>query len=93
MKYLFFDTETTGLPMNYYAPAIDTNNWPRLVQLSYIITDDLGNVISTKDFMLCKTCRTKEQRREKIIEQMAIEEERKERDPQYVSPKNGSISS
>ena len=31
--YLFFDTETTGLPKNYNAPITDTDNWPRLVQL------------------------------------------------------------
>ena len=34
--YLFFDTETTGLPRNWKAPITDLNNWPRLVQLAYI---------------------------------------------------------
>ena len=33
-NYLFFDTETTGLPRNYKAPSSDTRNWPRLVQLA-----------------------------------------------------------
>ena len=33
MNYLFFDTETTGVPRNYYAPVTDTNNWPRLEEL------------------------------------------------------------
>lgn len=32
--YLFFDTETTGLPKNWKAPVSDLNNWPRLVQLA-----------------------------------------------------------
>lgn len=41
---LFFDTESTGLPNNYKAPASDINNWPRLVQLGYIITDN-GKII------------------------------------------------
>ena len=41
-RYLFFDTETTGLPKSYQAPSSDTNNWPRLVQLSWIITDEKG---------------------------------------------------
>ena len=41
--YLFFDTETTGLPINYNAPSSDTNNWPRLVQLAWILTDQNGN--------------------------------------------------
>jgi DNA polymerase-3 subunit epsilon len=33
--YLFFDTETTGLPRNWNAPVSDLNNWPRLVQLAW----------------------------------------------------------
>ncbi len=32
--YLFFDTETTGLPRNWHAPASDLANWPRLIQLA-----------------------------------------------------------
>jgi DNA polymerase III subunit epsilon len=40
MKFLFFDTETTGLPKNYKAPYTDTNNWPRIVQLSWIVSED-----------------------------------------------------
>ncbi len=34
MKYLFFDTETTGVPKDYKAPSSDTDNWPRMVQLA-----------------------------------------------------------
>ena len=45
--YLFFDTETTGIPQNYNAPASNTNNWPRLVQLGWILTDESGNEISS----------------------------------------------
>lgn len=30
--YLFFDTETTGLPLDHKLPSTDTANWPRLVQ-------------------------------------------------------------
>lgn len=33
--YLFFDTETTGLPKNYRASWEDVNNWPRLAQLGF----------------------------------------------------------
>lgn len=44
--YLFFDTETTGLPRNYDAPSTDVDNWPRLVQLSWIVTDNYQNTIS-----------------------------------------------
>ncbi len=35
--FLCFDTETTGLPKNYDASFYDTENWPRIVQLSYIL--------------------------------------------------------
>lgn len=45
--HLFFDTETTGVPKDYKAPASNTNNWPRLVQLGWILTDETGNEISS----------------------------------------------
>ena len=45
--YLFFDTETTGVPKDYNAPASNTWNWPRLVQLGWILTDESGNEISS----------------------------------------------
>ena len=45
--YLFFDTETTGVPKDYKAPASNTNNWPRLVQLGWILTDESGNEITS----------------------------------------------
>ena len=45
-NYFFFDTETTGVPRDYKAPASNTRNWPRLVQLGWIVTDEDGNVLS-----------------------------------------------
>jgi DNA polymerase III epsilon subunit-like protein len=42
---LFFDTETTGLPKNWKAPVTDLDNWPRLVQLAYLVYDFDGNLI------------------------------------------------
>lgn len=42
-NYLFFDTETTGLPRSYNAPASQLNNWPRLVQLAWLLYDKDGN--------------------------------------------------
>ena len=50
--YLFFDTETTGLPKNWKAPVTDLNNWPRLVQLAYLFYDKNGNKISGGDFII-----------------------------------------
>lgn len=41
-RYLFFDTETTGLPRNWNASASETKNWPRLVQLGWIQFDSTG---------------------------------------------------
>jgi DNA polymerase-3 subunit epsilon len=43
--YLFFDTETSGLPRNYNAPASDTANWPRLVQIAYALFDENRRLI------------------------------------------------
>lgn len=50
--YLFFDTETTGLPKNWKAPVTDLNNWPRLVQLAFLYYDSEGNEISSGDFII-----------------------------------------
>ena len=41
--YLFFDTETTGLPKNYQAPLDDFLNWPRVVQIAWSLYDEMGN--------------------------------------------------
>jgi len=35
MNYLFFDTETTGMPDDFKAPVTDTENWPRIVQIAW----------------------------------------------------------
>ncbi len=37
--YLFFDTETSGLPKRWDAPVSDLRNWPRLVQIAWITCD------------------------------------------------------
>lgn len=50
--YLFFDTETTGLPRNWKAPVTDLSNWPRMVQLAYLNYDEDGAKISGGDFII-----------------------------------------
>lgn len=50
--YLFFDTETSGLPKNWNAAVSELNNWPRLVQLAYLLFDFQGNKISGGDFII-----------------------------------------
>lgn len=51
-RYLFFDTETCGLPRNFNAPVSDLGNWPRLVQLAYIYTESDGIQISRGNFII-----------------------------------------
>jgi len=50
--YLFFDTETTGLPLNWKAPVTDLNNWPRLVQIAWILSNESNNRIETGTFII-----------------------------------------
>ena len=50
--YLFFDTETTGLPLNWKAPVDDLSNWPRLVQLAWLLYDRAGNLLSGADHII-----------------------------------------
>ena len=45
--YLFFKVETNGLPNNWNAPISDLKNWPRLIRLSWKLTDDNGNRIES----------------------------------------------
>lgn len=47
--YLFFDTETTGLPKNWSAPVTDLDNWPRLVQLAWLLYDGKNQEIKSAD--------------------------------------------
>lgn len=44
--FLVIDTETTGKPLNYKAPVEDLTNWPRVVQLAWILFDDSGAELS-----------------------------------------------
>ncbi|HZJ73690.1 MAG TPA: 3'-5' exonuclease [Perlabentimonas sp.] len=50
--YLFFDTETTGLPRNWKAPVTDLNNWPRMIQIGWILCDDEGSRIEIGDYII-----------------------------------------
>ncbi len=50
--YLFFDTETTGLPIKRNAPLSDLNNWPRLVQIAWLHIDSSGEPISNHEYII-----------------------------------------
>lgn len=50
--YLFFDTETTGLPQNYNAPFTDVDNWPRVVQLAWAVANEQQEIIEQQTFII-----------------------------------------
>jgi DNA polymerase III epsilon subunit-like protein len=50
--YLFFDTETTGIPRNWKAPASDLANWPRLVQMAWVECEESGEVTARRQFIV-----------------------------------------
>ena len=53
--YLFFDTETTGLPRNWKAPVTDLNNWPRMVQIAWILSDSFNKELRIMVIMASPT--------------------------------------
>ena len=50
--YLFFDTETTGLPRSMKASVCVTENWPRLVQLAWLLVTKNGDVIKKRSAII-----------------------------------------
>ncbi|MFN0016165.1 MAG: 3'-5' exonuclease [Saprospiraceae bacterium] len=50
--YLFFDTETTGLPRNWKAPVNDTANWPRMVQLAWMLYQPDGTLVESNNHII-----------------------------------------
>ncbi|MEI7751316.1 MAG: 3'-5' exonuclease [Candidatus Omnitrophota bacterium] len=52
LAYLFFDTETTGLPKSWKAPVSDTANWPHIVQIAWALFDDSGKQLAFHDYII-----------------------------------------
>ena len=50
--YLFFDTETTGRPRNWKASVTDTKNWPRMVQIAWLLYDENRQLIEAQDHII-----------------------------------------
>ena len=50
--YVFFDTETTGLPRRWKAPVTDVENWPRMVQIAWLSYDEAGEKIGEESFVI-----------------------------------------
>lgn len=53
MKYLFFDTETTGLPKNHGPASKFEDVWPFPVSIAWILADE-GGVILNSEYHLIK---------------------------------------
>lgn len=47
--YLFFDTETSGLPKSWKAPPSDVDNWPHAVQVGWVLCKPDGSVEEERD--------------------------------------------
>jgi DNA polymerase III epsilon subunit-like protein len=54
MRFLVFDTETTGLPSSKIINPDTLNLWPHIVQFSYVIYDtEINDIIETSDRIVC----------------------------------------
>jgi DNA polymerase III epsilon subunit-like protein len=51
-RYLVFDTETTGLPVERNARPEDYDNWPYVVQIAWYLFDDEWKLIEDKEYIL-----------------------------------------
>ncbi len=49
MMYLFFDTEATGLPSS---PSSNYRNWPRMVQIAWMLVDEDQTVKSKNNYII-----------------------------------------
>lgn len=54
MKLLIFDTETTGLPKSRLPAVRQSNNWPHIVSISWVILDSETNKIEKKQNFIVK---------------------------------------
>lgn len=48
----FFDTETTGLPLDWKAPMSQVDNWPRVIQLAWLVCDERGAELHNGKFLI-----------------------------------------
>lgn len=52
MKIIFFDVETTGLPVSWKENYRNKANWPYIVQLAFIISHQEDEISEEQDFIL-----------------------------------------
>lgn len=51
-EYLVVDCETTGLPKNRNASVSNLDNWPRMVQLAWMVFNKAGQYIKKENFYI-----------------------------------------
>lgn len=50
--YLFFDVETTGLPRSWKRPVSDTFNWPRMVQIAWLVYNEEKELVDSHNYII-----------------------------------------
>lgn len=50
--YLFLDTETTGFAKNPGASTKNFDNWPYIVEIAWILTDEKGLLVNSKRYII-----------------------------------------
>ncbi len=55
--YLFLDTETTGLPKKRNADPMDFDNWPYVVEIAWLLTDEFGLQVSGDKYIVKQNVR------------------------------------
>jgi len=50
--YLFFDVETAGMPRKWNASYTDTFNWPRMVEIAWILFDKDRKQVESASFII-----------------------------------------
>ncbi len=50
--YLFFDVETVGMPKKWNSPHTDTFNWPRMIQIAWLVFDDNKKLLDNQNHII-----------------------------------------
>lgn len=50
--YLFFDVEAAGMPKKWSSPHTDTFNWPRMVQIAWLVFDENKKLIDNQNYYI-----------------------------------------
>jgi DNA polymerase III epsilon subunit-like protein len=51
-RFLIFDTETTGFPLDRRAPYTNARNWPRVVQLAWAVVGEDGREAAAEEHLI-----------------------------------------